>query len=267
MAQNPRRPVGRTRNHGRADLLLSWGCRARPYRPAPCARYRSPVPLVRFCRGVALRPAVAGARAGFPGLCGIVRAAPTLPACGLVGCARGLSGRAGWSLARLVCQPAVVRAGVRPLACRGVCARCRVCASRGRVRPARFIKICRSAGMPPGGPCPAPPRLWRGHPLCAGGWFRRARLGRPRPDGAARPPGRGGGLCRVGWGWWSLGGRAPRVRLPPDGTPPRQVWRVCARMQGAARPRGACPPWSACAFGGAPVVVLDCLRRCKSPPL
>ena len=254
VAQNPRRPVGRTRNHGRADLLLSWSCRARPYRPAPCARYRSPVPLVRFCRGVALRPAVAGARAGLPGLCGIVRAAPTLPACGLVGVLGafpgGPAGRWRVSFANplwcgLVLGPSLVggcvrgAGSVRPV---GVCVQPVLLKYAGR-------QVCRPGGLnrPPRACGAGPPSV-----LVAGSAAPAsvglAPMGRPARPGA-------GAACAVSGG---VGGRwvgAPPVSACPQTGRPRAKCGACAPVcrgrrgpGGRARPgrrvRLAVPLWS-----------------------
>ena len=75
-----------------------------------------------------------------------------------------------------------------------------------------------AAGVPPGGLGRPPRACSAGPPPFALGWFRRAASVGLAPLGRPARPARGVGFCRVGWGWLPLGGRAPRVRLPPDRT-------------------------------------------------
>lgn len=56
---------------------------------------------------------------------------------------------------------------------------------------------------------------------------------------AFRPAPNGARVCVVGGVVVVVGPRPPVAAGPPDGTRPRQVWRVRARMQGARGPRGA----------------------------
>ena len=221
-AANPRRPVGRTRKNGRADSVISWAGRARPIRPAPCAWYLSFLRLF-FPAGAGRCARRSGRKAGSFGWFRIFRATaqhgPRWVG-GSVGAFPG--GPAGrWRVS--FAQPAVVRAGFRPLPLSG-CWRCRSPLRFLWVAAQPVILICLPAGVPvcfcvlwagggilPRSFCPPPGPQW-GTRLCCGG-----------VGGGRRPP-------------------PPVSAWPPVGTRPRQVWRVHARMQGALRgPRGRGP--------------------------
>lgn len=220
-AANPRRPVGRTRKNGRADTVISWAGRARPIRPAPCAWYLSFLRLF-FPAGAGRCAPRSGRKAGSFGWSRVFRATAQLGPWwvgGSVGAFPG--GPAGrWRVS--FAQPAVVRAGVRPLPLSGCWAVSRPSALPLGCRPARYLNF-----------------LPAGVPVCfcvlgPGVGFCLARSAfRPAPNGAR--------VCVVGGGG---GGRRPPPPVaagPPDGTRPRQVWRVRARMQGARGPRGRGP--------------------------
>lgn len=221
--RNTRRPVGRTRKNGRADTVISWAGRARPIRPAPCAWYLSFLRLF-FPAGAGRCARRSGRKAGSFGWFRVFRATaqhgPRWVG-GSVGAFPG--GPAGrWRVS--FAQPAVVRAGFRPLPLSGCWAVSHPSALPLGCRPARYFNL------PPGGGA----RLLL-RPLGRGWGF--ASLVLP----SARPP---MGHASALWGGVG-GGRRPPPPVsagPPDGTRPRQVWRVHARMQGARRgPRGRGP--------------------------
>lgn len=221
--RNTRRPVGRTRKNGRADTVISWAGRARPIRPAPCAWYLSFLRLF-FPAGAGRCARHSGRKAGSFGWFRVFRAtAQHGPRWGGWSVGAFPGGPAGrWRVS--FAQPAVVRAGFWPLPLSG-CWRCRSPLRRLWVAAQPVIEIFSSGGGA---------RLLL-RPLGRGWGF--ASLVLP----SARPP---MGHASVLWGGVG-GGRRPPPPVsagPPDGTCPRQVWRVHARMQGARRgPRGRGP--------------------------
>ena len=221
--RNTRRPVGRTRKNGRADTVISRAGRARPIRPAPCAWYLSFLRLF-FPAGAGRCARRSGRKAGSFGWFRVFRATaqhgPRWVG-GSVGAFPG--GPAGrWRVS--FAQPAVVRAGFRPLPLSGCWAVSLPSALPLGCRPARYFNL------PPGGGARLLLRPWAG-----GGVL-------PRPF--CPPPGPQWGT-RLRCGGGVGGGRRPPPPVsawPPVGTRPRQVWRVHARMQGALRgPRGRGP--------------------------
>ena len=220
--RNTRHPVGRTRKNGRADTVISWAGRARPIRPAPCAWYLSFLRLF-FPAGAGRCARRSGRKAGSFGWFRIFRAtAQHGPRWGGGSVGAFPGGPAGrWRVS--FAQPAVVRAGFRPLPLSG-CWRCRSPLRCLWVAAQPVILICLPAGVPV---CFCV--LGPGVGFC----LARSAL-RPAPNGAR--------VCVVGG---LGGGRRPPPPVsagPPDGTCPRQVWRVHARMQGALRgPRGRGP--------------------------
>lgn len=219
--RNTRRPVGRTRKNGRADTVISWAGRARPIRPAPCAWYLSFLRLF-FPAGAGRCARRSGRKAGSFGWFRVFRATaqhgPRWVG-GSVGAFPG--GPAGrWRVS--FAQPAVVRAGFRPLPLSG-CWRCRSPLRCLWVSAQPVILICLPAGVPV---CFCV--LGPGVGFC----LARSAL-RPAPNGAR--------VCVVGGGWWSSA-PAPGVRLAPcRDAPAPSVARARPNAGGAARPPGAGP--------------------------
>ena len=218
--RNTRRPVGRTRKNGRADTVISWAGRARPIRPAPCAWYLSFLRLF-FPAGAGRCARRSGRKAGSFGWFRIFRATaqhgPRWVG-GSVGAFPG--GPAGrWRVS--FAQPAVVRAGFRPLPLSGCWAVPLPSALPLGCRPARYFNL------PPGGGA----RLLL-RPL-GRGW------GSASPVlPSARPP-MGRASVLWGGGWWSSA-PAPGVRLAPcRDAPAPSVARARPNAGGSARPPGA----------------------------
>ena len=220
--RNTRRPVGRTRKNGRADTVISWAGRARPIRPAPCAWYLSFLRLF-FPAGAGRCARRSGRKAGSFGWFRVFRATaqhgPRWVG-GSVGAFPG--GPAGrWRVS--FAQPAVVRAGFRPLPLSG-CWRCRSSLRCLWVVAQPVILICLPAGVPV---CFCV--LWAG-----GGVLPRSFCPPPGPQWGAR-------LRCGGGGWWSSA-PAPGVRLAPcRDAPAPSVARARPNAGGSARPPGAGP--------------------------
>ena len=193
--RNTRRPVGRTRKNGRADTVISWAGRARPIRPAPCAWYLSFLRLF-FPAGAGRCARRSGRKAGSFGWFRIFRAtAQHGPRWGGGSVGAFPGGPAGrWRVS--FAQPAVVRAGFRPLPLSG-CWRCRSPLRCLWIAAQPVILICLPAGVPV---CFCV--LWAG-----GGVLPRPFCPPPGPQWGAR-------LRCGGGGWWSSG-PAPGVRWAP----------------------------------------------------
>ena len=194
--RNTRRPVGRTRKNGRADTVISWAGRARPIRPAPCAWYLSFLRLF-FPAGAGRCARRSGRKAGSFGWFRVFRAtAQHGPRWGGGSVGAFPGGPAGrWRVS--FAQPAVVRAGFRPLPLSG-CWRCRSPLRCLWVAAQPVIEIFSS-----GGGARLLLRPWAG-----GGVL-------PRPF--CLPPGPQWGTrlcCGGGDGWWSSA-PAPGVRWAP----------------------------------------------------
>ena len=207
--RNTRRPVGRTRKNGRADTVISWAGRARPIRPAPCAWYLSFLRLF-FPAGAGRCARRSGRKAGSFGWFRVFRAtAQHGPRWGGGSVGAFPGGPAGrWRVS--FAQPAVVRAGFRPLPLSG-CWRCRSPLRCLWVAAQPVIEIFSSGGGA---------RL-RLRPLGRGWGF--ASLVLP----SARPP---MGHASALWGGWVVVvGPRPRCPLGP--------------LSGRARAKcGACTP-------------------------
>ena len=273
--RNTRRPVGRTRKNGRADTVISWAGRARPIRPAPCAWYLSFLRLF-FPAGAGRCAPRSGRKAGSFGWFRVFRAtAQHGPRWGGGSVGAFPGGPAGrWRVS--FAQPAVVRAGVRPLPLSG-CWRCRSPLRCLWVAAQPVILICLPAGVPvcfcvlgPGvGFClarsafrPAP----NGARVCVvGGWVvvvgprprcplgplsgrARAKCGACTPEcrGLCAAPG-GGGLLRIRYTARELKFAETRSAQPASETP---GWRNCAggwfpALERERPRRGRCrPPWA-----------------------
>ena len=218
--RNMRRPVGRTRKNGRADTVISWAGRARPIRPAPCAWYLSFLRLF-FPAGAGRCARRSGRKAGSFGWFLVFRAtAQHGPRWGGGSVGAFPGGPAGrWRVS--FAQPAVVRAGFRPLPLSGCWAVSLPSALPLGCRPARYFNF------PPGGGA----RLLL-RPLGRGWDF--ASLVLP----SARPP-MGRASVLWGGGWWSSA-PAPGVRLAPcRDAPAPSVARARPNAGGSARPPGA----------------------------
>lgn len=216
--RNTRRPVGRTRKNGRADTVISWAGRARPIRPAPCAWYLSFLRLF-FPAGAGRCARRSGRKAGSFGWYRVFRATaqhgPRWVG-GSVGAFPG--GPAGrWRVS--FAQPAVVRAGFRPLPLSGCWAVSLPSALPLGCRPARYFNL------PPGGGA----RLLL-RPLGRGWGF--ASLVLP----SARPP--MGHASALWWGWVVVVGPRPRCPLAPLTGRARAKCGACTPV---CRGRGAAP--------------------------
>ena len=218
-AANPRRPVGRTRKNGRADTVISWAGRARPIRPAPCAWYLSFLRLF-FPAGAGRCAPRSGRKAGSFGWFRVFRATAQLGPWwvgGSVGAFPG--GPAGrWRVS--FAQPAVVRAGVRPLPLSGCWAVSLPSALPLGCRPARYYNF------PPGGGARLLLRPWAG-----GGVLPRPFCPPPGPQWGTR-------LC-CGGGWWWSSAPAPGGRWAPRRDAPAPSVARARPYAGGPRPPGA----------------------------
>ena len=218
-AANPRRPVGRTRKNGRADTVISRAGRARPIRPAPCAWYLSFLRLF-FPAGAGRCARRSGRKAGSFGWFRVFRATAQHGPWwvgGSVGAFPG--GPAGrWRVS--FAQPAVVRAGVRPLPLSGCWAVSLPSALPLGCRPARYYNF------PPGGGARLLLRPWAG-----GGVLSRPFCPPPGPQWGTR-------LC-CGGGMVVVVGPRPRCPLGPQTGRARAKCGACAPVcRGPAAPGG-----------------------------